>query len=149
MKTKTKTVHPARAAFEEMPKSYKSLCMEVFLPRPIHDKAAYEEALEAVEPFWGWEERMTHDQNDWFAMVTDVIGDYEDEHEPPFPESNPENVLRYLTEDACGWSGADLARFLGLHPTMGSKILRGERKLTVDHIRKLAKEFNVSADLLV
>ena len=144
MKTKTR-----RLFFNDMPKDYETLCREIFLPRPIHDKQSYEAALEATEPFAASEERMTRDQDDWFGVMIDLIGDYEDELEPAEEESKPENVLRYLTEDARGWSGADLARFLGLHPTMGAKLLRGERKLTVDHIRKLAKEFHVSADLLV
>lgn len=77
-----------------MPKEYLKLCLEVFLPRPIHDKETYEEAIEAVEPFWGWEEKMTGDQNGWFGMVTDKIGEYEDEHEPPVPKREPHEMLR-------------------------------------------------------
>ena len=135
--------------FADMPKDYATLCGEIFLPRPIHDRATCEEAFEAARPLMGAEGRMTRDQEDWLEMMSDIIEAYDEEHEEPLPKSKPENMLRHLTEDARGWSGADLARFLGLHPTMGSKILRGERKLTVDHIRKLAKEFNVSADLLM
>ena len=132
-----------------MPKDYGTLCREVFLPRPIHDRATCEEAFEAARPFMGAEGRMTRDQVDWLDLMSDLLAAYDEEHEPPMPESKPENILRHLTEDARGWSGADLARFLGLPASAGTKLLRGERKLTVDHIRKLAKEFNVSADLLI
>jgi antitoxin component HigA of HigAB toxin-antitoxin module len=35
---------------------------------------------------------------------------------------------------------------LGVDATMGNKILREERKLTADHIRKLSRHFSLSAD---
>lgn len=147
MKTKNRTSRST--AFDDMPTDYEGLCRDVFLPRPLHDRQMYEAALEAVETMWGAEGRMTSGQDDWFGMVTDVIAAYEEEHEQRPPRPKAGQALRYLVEDACGWSGADLARFLGLHPTMGAKILRGERQLTVEHIRKLAKKLKVSADLLI
>jgi antitoxin component HigA of HigAB toxin-antitoxin module len=121
----------------------------VYLPRPLHDDSARDEAYAAIEPLILWQGKMTRDQEDWFHMISDLISDYDDEHEDPVPQPKPLDMLRHLVEDAHGWSGADLARFLGLHPTMGPKILRGERRLTVDHIRKLAKKFRVSVELLV
>ena len=36
-------------------------------------------------------------------------------------------------------NASDLARLLDVHPSMGSKILRGERSLTVDHLRRCAQ----------
>lgn len=146
MRTKTRTRR--KRFFTDMPKDYGTLCREVFLPRPLHDKQAYEAAYEAVEPLAGAEGRMTRDQEDWFEMMTELLLDYQEAHEPPTPKSKPEQVLDFLL-DQHDWSGADLARFLGLHPTMGPKLLRGERKLTVEHIRKLAKKFKVSVELLV
>jgi len=44
---------------------------------------------------------------------------------------------------------ADLARLLGVHAGMGSKILRGERKLTADHLRTLTARVGVEASLLL
>ena len=44
-------------------------------------------------------------------------------------------------------NASDLARLLGVHPSMGSKILKGERALTVDHLRKLTERFKVSPEL--
>ena len=46
-------------------------------------------------------------------------------------------------------NASDLARLLGVHPTMGSKILRGQRALTVDHLRKLSARFKVSPRLFI
>jgi len=46
-------------------------------------------------------------------------------------------------------TAADLARLLGVHRTLGGMILRGERRLTVNHVKTLAKHFAVSSDLFL
>ena len=46
-------------------------------------------------------------------------------------------------------TAADLARLLNVHRTLGAMILRGERKLTLNHVRTLARRFKVSADLFL
>jgi len=46
-------------------------------------------------------------------------------------------------------NSSDLARLLGIHVSMGSKILKGERSLTVDHIKKLATRFHVRPDVFL
>jgi antitoxin component HigA of HigAB toxin-antitoxin module len=43
-------------------------------------------------------------------------------------------------------NASDLARLLGVHATMGSKILNGERSLTVDHLKVLSARFKVRPD---
>jgi antitoxin component HigA of HigAB toxin-antitoxin module len=42
-----------------------------------------------------------------------------------------------------------LAHLLGVHASMGSKILKGDRKLTADHLRKLTERFHVEASLFL
>ena len=42
-------------------------------------------------------------------------------------------------------SAADLARLLEVHRTLGGKILRGERQLTLAHVGTRAKHFGLSA----
>jgi antitoxin component HigA of HigAB toxin-antitoxin module len=46
-------------------------------------------------------------------------------------------------------SASDLGRLLGVRPKMGSKILKGERSLTVEHLRKLCAWFKVRPELLM
>ena len=46
-------------------------------------------------------------------------------------------------------NASDLARMLGVHASMGSKILKGQRSLTVDHLRKLADHFKVRPELFM
>ena len=56
--------------------------------------------------------------------------------------------LKHLLEQN-SMNASDLARLLGVHPSMGSKILKGERSLTVDHLRKLSERFKVSPGLFM
>ena len=46
-------------------------------------------------------------------------------------------------------TAADLARLLGAHRSLGAMILRGERQLTLAHIRTLVRHFKVPADLFL
>jgi len=57
-------------------------------------------------------------------------------------EHNPIGNLRFLLSEN-GLSASDLGRILG-HRELGSKILKHQRQLTIDHIRKLADRFRVS-----
>jgi antitoxin component HigA of HigAB toxin-antitoxin module len=51
--------------------------------------------------------------------------------------------------DEHGMSAADLARLLGVHRSMGSKLLKGERALTARYLHILSERFKVSADLFL
>ncbi len=57
-------------------------------------------------------------------------------------EHDPIENLRFLLSEN-GLSASDLGRLLG-HRELGSKILKRQRQLTIDHIRKLAARFHVS-----
>ena len=46
-------------------------------------------------------------------------------------------------------SPADLSRVLGESRNLGAMILRGDRNLTLAHVSKLAKHFNVSAQVFI
>ena len=132
--------------FADFPKDYRHLC-DLHLPRPIHDKVGYENAMEIAEAMAGFEPRFTRDQGDYFELVTDLILSYEEEHEKSWPgqELPFRQRLKTLLESA-GWTASDLGRFLGLDATMGNKIMRGERHLTVDHVRKLGAHFSLKAE---
>ena len=58
------------------------------------------------------------------------------------------DLLRHLLAEN-GMNASDLARLLDVHPSMGSKILRGERSLTMDHLRKLCERFKVTPRLFM
>jgi len=132
--------------FANLPKDYRQLC-DLLLPRPIHDKVGYENALELAEVMAGFEHRFSRDQADYFELLTDLILAYEEEHEKAArgKELSLHERLKSLL-DSTGWSASDLGRFLGLDATMGNKIVRGERKLTAEHVRKLSSHFSVNAE---
>jgi HTH-type transcriptional regulator/antitoxin HigA len=58
-----------------------------------------------------------------------------------------DSLRHLLTENQM--DASDLARLLGVHASMGSKILNGERSLTVEHLRKLAARFKVRPELFI
>lgn len=125
--------------FKSMPKDYQRLC-SMHLPRPIHDKIAYHNTLEIIEAMAGFEEVFSTDQNDYFSLLSDLILDYEQEIQPKTKPLIITERLAQLLENT-GWTASDLGRFLGIDATMGNKILRGERNLTVEHIKKLSRHF--------
>ena len=56
--------------------------------------------------------------------------------------------LKYLMDEN-EMNASDLARLLGVHASMGSKILKGDRSLTVEHLKKLSTRFKVSPELFI
>ena len=132
-----------RRAFAEVPTSYAGLC-QIHLPRPIHDEEANEAATAMLEIMAGHEHHMTPDQQDYFSVLCDMVEAYENAAHPlKVGSSDPLEMLKYLL-DQNGMGTADLSRLLGADRTLGAKILRGERELTIAHIRKLAARFKVA-----
>jgi antitoxin component HigA of HigAB toxin-antitoxin module len=133
-------------SFDAMPKDYAGLC-GVFLPRPIHDRAGYENTAEIADVFAGFEDQMSEDQNDYFDLLCDVIEKYEKETvRPPQLRSLP--LLKHLAQEH-GLTGAGLSRILGKSPALGPMILRGERKITADHAVRLGKHFGLRPDVFL
>jgi antitoxin component HigA of HigAB toxin-antitoxin module len=132
--------------FKSLPSDYSALCRNVWLPRPIRDKTDYQAALDALAPLWGHEKNMSRDQSDWFALVADLVAEWEDAHDrkkaAPLPLAQR---LAGLLE-AHSMTAADLGRLLELEASMGSKIINGTRQLTAAHIRKLSAHFALPAD---
>jgi antitoxin component HigA of HigAB toxin-antitoxin module len=132
--------------FAGLPKDYAGLC-RLLTPRPIHDKVDFENVTEITDAMAG--HKLTADQEDYFDLLCRLIEDYEKEHtQLDTPKVTALDALQHLL-DAHDMSAADLARLLDVHRTLGAMILRGERQLTLAHVRTLAKRFCVSADLFL
>ena len=134
-----------KVEFARLPKDYTGLC-RMLTPRPIHDKVDFENVTEISDAMAG--HKLTPDQEDYFDLLCRLIEDYEKEQGLPAPKATALDALQHLL-DAHDMSAADLARLLGVHRTLGAMILRGERQLTLAHVRTLAKHFSVSADLFL
>ena len=142
-----KTKH-RKHKFADLPTGYAGLCACV-IPRPIHDRTGYENALEVLEAMAGFEEKFNDDQSDYFAVIADFVAAYEDSQRS-HGDSNlrPLVMLKHLLNEN-GMGAADFSRLLGSDRTLGAKILRGERNLTVAHLRILSDRFKVSPALFI
>ena len=141
-----KQVNEASQSFKAIPKDYASLCAR-YIPRPIHDECSYQAAQDAVCSLAGYEDHLSDDQSDYLEAVSTFIEQYE-RQTVRWPKRSPKSKLKHLLEEH-GMSGAELARCLGMNESMGGKILRGERNLTVEHIRSLSDKFSVSPELFI
>lgn len=146
MNSQLSRAQSARIRYPHLPKDYLGLCQR-YLPRPLHDAADYAAAREAIEPLLGHEDRLSADQADFLEAVSTFIEAF-DAETVTWPKSTPLESLRFLLEQQ-GLGAADLSRLLGTDRSLGAKILRGQRRLTVRHIRRLARHFNVDPGLFL
>jgi len=115
--------------------------------RPIHDDIEYDNAVGRLDLLAVLEER-TVDQEDYLETLSALVERYDDEHFAIDDSgSTPIEVLRYLCEQN-GLNASALGELLG-NRSLGSKILREERQLSKEHIRKLSVRFSVSSDLFL
>ncbi len=143
MKTRTKCPKPR---FADLPRDYAGL-VALLPPRPIHDAVDAANVSEIVFEMAG--HTLTADQEDYLEALSVFLEQYEQET-VKWPGKQPTGLdcLRHLLEEN-KMVAADLARLLGVHRSLGAMILRGERQLTVGHIKKLAKRFCVSGELFL
>jgi HTH-type transcriptional regulator/antitoxin HigA len=125
--------------FRRTPKDYSGL-VRMVPPRPIHDKVDLANATEIVDALAGHD--LTHDQEDYLDVLSDLLQKYEGEYSPMRrAASTPLERLRFLVEQA-EMSASDLGRLLG-NRGLGSLVLRGQRQLSKTHIRILAEHFRL------
>lgn len=115
-------------------------------PRPIHDRASYENSVEMVDAMAGF--KLNRDQRDYLEVVSQLIEAYEADVLPKTRKISGISALRFLLTEN-GLSGDDLAKIIGVDRSIAYRILKGTRNLTVDHVRKLALRFRVSTDLFL
>jgi HTH-type transcriptional regulator/antitoxin HigA len=135
-----------RLRFQDLPKDYSALC-RVFLLRPIHDAVDYANVVEVTDAMALWHADFTRDQADYFDLLCSLIEEY-DSKNVKWPNTTGVDVLKHLLGEQ-GLAAADLSRLLGGSRNLGAMILRGERKLTLNHVRTLSRRFSVSADLFL
>ncbi len=144
MKTRTQTA--AAPSFDRLPKDYRGLCQS-YVPRPLHDAADYADACQAIEPLAGFADRLTADQTDYLEAVSTFVEAY-DQARVKWPKGTALDTLKFLLKQH-DLTAADLSRLLGADRSLGPKILRRERRLTADHIRTLARHWNIEPGLLL
>lgn len=131
--------------FSKMPKTFDGLC-RMLPPRPIHDEADYGNAIEMLDSLVGFE--LNKDQLDYVEVMTTLVGAHEDAHHAiETSDISGLDSLKYLLEQN-EMTASDLGKLLG-NRSLGSKVLRGERELSKNHLRILAQRFKVDAGLFL
>ena len=129
-----------------LPETWEELTAERTL-RPIHDDIEYDNAVELLDRLAVLDER-TEDQEDYLETLSGLVERYDDEHyDISASDISPIESLRYLCEQN-DMTASAIGELLG-NRSLGSKILRGERQLSKEHIRKLCARFAVSSDLFL
>ena len=112
-------------------------------PQAIMDDVQYDNTLEMVDRLMAGG-KLTAGQGLYLETLVQLVQAYEAEHHAIDTSGiSGLDLLGHLLDES-GMNASDLARLLEVHPSMGSKILKGERALTVEHIRKLSARFKVN-----
>ena len=133
-----------KMAYRDLPASYSSLC-KLLPPRPIHNAADFRKVTQVSDALAGHD--LSTDQQDYFDLLCRLIEDWEKTKIQP-PKPTALETLQSLLESH-NMAPSDLSKLLGVHRTLGAMILRGERKLTLKHVKTLANYFAVSTDAFI
>ena len=115
-------------------------------PRTLRTQAECDEASNIVEQMIG--HNLSLDQEDYMDLLATLVIQYDDEHHPfKGKEMSQLEAIAYLVEES-KMTASDLGRLLG-NRELGSKILRGERTLSLANITKLSERFCVSPEFFM
>ena len=117
-------------------------------PQALTDDVHYENTVEMIDRLMA-SGKLTKGQELYMETLVQLVEAYEAQHHAIDTTGlSGIDALRHLLA-ANDMNASDFARLLGVHPSMGSKILNGERSLTVEHLRKLSDRFNVRPELFM
>jgi HTH-type transcriptional regulator / antitoxin HigA len=136
-----------KLTFKDFPRDYESLCKNILLPKPIRTQAQYEEVSAVADTMAPFIQKFSTGQDEYFEMLSSLIEDY-DRKKVTWPKVSGINALQHLLAEN-NMTPADLSRLIGGSRNLGAMILRGDRNLTIDHIRTLSRRFAVAADLFI
>lgn len=115
-------------------------------PQAITDDMHYENTIEMIDRLMA-RRKLTKGQESYLETLVQLVQAYEASHHT-IEAPKGIDALKHVLEEQ-GISASGLARILGVHASMGSKILKGERALTVDHLKLLAARFKVRPDTFI
>ncbi len=134
---------PRRASIDF--KEYRKL-LDKSLPRVIQTEAENEYYIELLKKLDQHSKELSPAQKELAELVTLLIEDFEDRHYQLKP-ATPIQILLELVQ-ANGLKQKELADVFG-SPSIVSEVLRGKRKLTTEHIKRLSQRFHVSPELFI
>ena len=141
MSTTTKRKHQA------VPTTFDALIGEL-MPTAIHDKAAYGNTMEMVRRL-AVVPALNEDQSRYLDTLCVLVAAYEKNRRTVGKAKlKPLEVLHEFVAEH-RMKVRELGALLGVSESAASMILKGDRALTLDHVRKLAARFKVSTALFV
>ncbi len=115
-------------------------------PQAILDDIHLENSVEMIDALMA-SGKLTKGQASYMETLVQLVQVYEaSNHAIDTAEISGLDSLKHLLAEN-EMNASDLARLLGVHASMGSKILKGDRSLTVDHLKKLSNRFKISPEI--
>jgi antitoxin component HigA of HigAB toxin-antitoxin module len=142
MATKSKTIR-----LTPLPRSFSQL-VAMMPPMAIRDDVHHANTLEVVDRLMQIE-KLSAGQSDYLETLVELLEAYEAKHHAiDVTGLGGVRMFKHVL-DQSAMTASDIARLLGMHPSMGSKILNGDRKLTWEHAKTLGARFNVAPALFM
>lgn len=117
-------------------------------PQAIADDVHYGNTIDMIDRLMA-SGKTTKGQTLYLETLVQLVQAYEASHHAiDTADISGLDSLKHLLEES-GMSASDLARLLGVHVSMGSKILKGDRSLTVNHLKILSARFKVSPYIFI
>jgi HTH-type transcriptional regulator / antitoxin HigA len=122
--------------------------VDMMAPQAIQNDSQYRLMVDMIDRLMAMK-KLTKGQGLYLETLVQLVQAYEGEHHS-IDTSDLRGIdsLRHVMAEN-HMNASDLARLLGVHASMGSKILKGERSLTIEHVRKLAARFKVRPDFFI
>ena len=112
--------------------------------RPIKTEKDYDTALKMIERLWG--SSRSGPEGDLLEVLVTLVEAYERKHYP-IDGPDPLDAIRFRLEQL----GADYRSLVGIigHRTRVYEVMRGDRPLSLDMIRRLHQKFQIPAEVLI
>ena len=139
----------ARRIHEEQPLPRQFEALVAWMPpQAIRDDVQHANTVDVIDRLMALA-RPSKGQKVYLETLVQLVEAYESKHHAiKTSDISGLDSLKHLLQES-QMNASDLARLLKVHPSLGSKILKGERSLTIDHLRKLAAHFKVSMQLFL
>lgn len=136
---------PKRHQHTRLPGKFEEL-VRLMAPRAIKDDGHYADTTAMIDRLMAGG-RLTKGQALYMETLVQLVEAYESVHHAIALPSGLDALRHLMAEN--GLNASALAKLLGVHESMGSKILNGDRSLTVAHIQTLAARFKVGAEVFL
>ncbi len=114
--------------------------LDVFPPRPISSDEQYWATVAQIDELID-KGNLTPDEQDYLTTLGMMVERYEEEHEPDMELRGVALVRALMAEQ--GLRQRDLVQPIFKTDSIASAVLHGKRRLTVEHIDKLAHYFQL------